>query len=240
MRARRYLAALAAFVALAGMSGCGSSGHPDASVPASPRSTAHAPAAAASVRSVCGLPGFVESGEVTAAPHVDKWGYEDQSLWPYPTSHSAGPGRTSASTGVRSCFAHTPEGALFAAANIAAMMTSPKITSNVDAVIGLFGKGPEYQRVVDSLRRKGMGPQDQNMDARAAMGGFRMLSYDATHAVVDLAYRGTSMGQSIDMSIVYRLVWSDGDWKLRSETEAPITSNVIGSLSGYVEWNEGK
>jgi hypothetical protein len=77
------------------------------------------------------------------------------------------------------------------------------------------------------------------MDSRAEMGGFRVLEYDASHAVVDLAYRGTSM-ESIDMSIVYHLVWSDGDWKLRSESEAPITSSVISSLSGYVVWNEGK
>lgn len=241
MRAKRYMAAAAALSLLAGLAGCGAAKHADSPSPTAHQSTAASkPPKAATDRSICGLPGFAASGEVTAAPHVTKWGYEDQSLWPYPTSPAIGPGETSSSSGVRSCFAHTPEGSLFAAANVAAMMTNPQITSNVDAVISFFGQGPEYQTIVHSLRSKGLGSQDQDMDSRAEMGGFRVLEYDASHAVVDLAYRGTSMGQSIDMSIVYHLVWSDGDWKLRSESEAPITSSVISSLSGYVVWNEGK
>ncbi|RBP98814.1 hypothetical protein CRD59_07115 [Bifidobacterium xylocopae] len=158
-------------------------------------------------------------------------------MWPWPSSSAYGPGRAPAS-GVRSCFAHSPEGALFAAANIAAMWTDPAIMGDADKVSSLFGKGPAYDEIVSRLHSQGLRSGRQAQDVRASMQGFRLLEYAADHASVDLGYEGSQASHSSDMSMVYMLVWSDGDWKLRSESAPPMTSAAIPSMSGYVEWRE--
>jgi hypothetical protein len=64
--------------------------------------------------SVCGLEGEKLSGTVTTAPAAE-WKFQD--VYAYPTSTTFGPGET-ARRATRSCFQHSPEGALFAAANV--------------------------------------------------------------------------------------------------------------------------
>ncbi len=90
--------------------------------PAPPTSTSAEPTTAAPTSeppeaaggaSVCGLPGEVLEGTLSAAPAAE-WAFQDTTA--YPTSPEFGPGETNAD-GVRYCFQHSPEGAVFAAAN---------------------------------------------------------------------------------------------------------------------------
>ncbi len=100
----------------------------EAAPPASDQSSSVASSAAPSPTasgvagdaSVCGLDEEVLSGTVTTAPAAT-WQYQD--VYAYPTSPTFGPGAT-APQGYRYCYQHSPDGAVFAAANM---------------TIGLFG-----------------------------------------------------------------------------------------------------
>jgi hypothetical protein len=48
-----------------------------------------------------------------------------------------------------------------------------------------------------------------------------VLAYDGDSARVDIAFRGSSNGQSVTGSAVYELVWADGDWKLDASKSEP-------------------
>lgn len=235
---RRTITALLLLAPLALTSGCGWGGQPAASSTGSsstvsPSSTS---TGATSVQpSVCGLPGSGDSTTLTTTPHVDEWRYENQTLWPYPYAKSYGPGVVK-DDGMRSCFSHDPQGALFAAANIAAMTTDQNLMSDPEHAISLFGKGSQYDRMAAKIRQLGSFPVGSASDSRGTPAGFRILDFTDSEATVDLGFVGTSAGQSVDLSIVYHLVWSDGDWKLRCEKDIPITSAVIPSFTGYTEW----
>ena len=88
----------------------------DTSAPAAP-----ATSAAAAGKSICGLPSTSETA-LGAAP-TSTWELVGKMAAPTdPTT--IGPGTTD-EDGFRSCFAHTPTGALYAAANIVALGSSP-------------------------------------------------------------------------------------------------------------------
>jgi hypothetical protein len=236
MKRRPLLAALM-LVPLTLSTACGWGGQTAAPTtkPSQPAASSSAPQSHAVQSSVCGLPGSGDQTTLAAAPHVDEWRYENQTLWPYPYSKAYGPGVV-AGNGMRSCFSHNPEGALFAASNIAAMTTDQNLMSDPDNAISMFGKGSQFDRLAAKIRQLGSFPVGSATDSRGAPAGFRMLDFTDTEATVDLGFVGTSSGQSVNLSIVYHLVWSDGDWKLRSEKDIPITSAVVPSFSGYVEW----
>jgi hypothetical protein len=178
--------------------------------------------------SVCGLGGVEVEGSVTVAPSAE-WQYQD--VYAYPVSTTAGPAETAAE-GFRYCFQHTPEGALFAAAN---------------AVV--VGFGPEDQRhafldyaLTDGVYREELLTADGAAgpsDVRASIAGFRFLAYDGDTARVDVAFQGSSGGQSVTGSVVFELVWADGDWKLDANRAEPARVAQLPDLSGYVSWSEG-
>lgn len=208
----------------------------DAAPPApdpSPTATSSAapspePSAVAGGASVCGLSGEELSGSVTTAPSAE-WRFQD--VYAFPTSPTAGPGET-APEGYPYCFQHSPEGALFAAANVA-----------------IIGFGPAEQRQAFLEYALTDGPYRDTLlnaegaaapsDVRASIAGFRMLAYDGDSARVDIAFRGSSNGQSVDGSAVLELVWSDGDWKLDASNPEPARLAELPDLSGYVSWTEG-
>ena len=82
--------------------------------------TASPSASAAAGQSICGLPASSETA-VGAAPKT-KW--ELVGTMAAPTDPKIGPGKTD-DQGIRSCFAHTTTGALYAAVNIWALGSDP-------------------------------------------------------------------------------------------------------------------
>ncbi len=92
--------------------------------PAATSSPATAPPISASDKSVCGLPGYEETGTLTAAP-ATTWTFVGTMA--APGSDQAGPGTISAD-GVRSCYAHTVDGAVLAVANIWAMGSDARLS----------------------------------------------------------------------------------------------------------------
>lgn len=207
----------------------GSEAAPPAPEPSSSATTSAAPSPEPSGgASVCGLGGERLSGKVTTAPAAE-WKFQD--VYAFPTSTTYGPGKT-AMEGYPYCFQRSPEGALFAAANVT-----------------IIGFGPADQRqafleyaLADGSYRDTLLSADgasAPSDVRAAIAGFRVLAYDGDSARVDIAFRGSSNGQSITGSAVYELVWADGDWKLDASMPEPARVAQLPDLSGYVSWTEG-
>lgn len=169
------------------------------------------------------------------APQVE-WSYQKQTLWPYPTSSELGPYHSD-SDGYRRCYAHSPSGALLAAANIAAMMTDPALMTDRDSVTKFFGRGPEYETIREKLKSETLSV-NANSGIRSELYGFRMLEASATKAIIDLGYQASADGRNLNLSIVYNLVWDDGDWKLQSEQTMPVSSSVLSSFVHYTPWRE--
>ena len=169
------------------------------------------------------------------APIVE-WKYQDQTLWPYPVSEQLGPFQSD-KDGYRHCYAHSPSGAVLAAANIAAMMTDHRIMTDADSLIKLFGKGPQYETIKEKLKSETL-THNSSSGVRAELYGFKILDAKETSAIIDLGYQASADGRNINMSIVYNLTWDDGDWKLQSESTVPISSAVLSSFVNYIPWRE--
>lgn len=178
--------------------------------------------------SVCGLDGVELSGRLSTAPAAE-WAYQDTVA--YPTSGEFGPGQTSPE-GVRYCFQHSPEGALFAATNAVAQGSDPTIAP---AWIEYFlaESAPNRSQLVTDV---GSGATS---DTRLSVAGFRLLAYDGSTARVEIAVRGAASGRAVYGSVIYNLVWEDGDWKLLpKDSSNPLQMTQLPDLSGYITWGE--
>lgn len=193
----------------------------------SPSDTETATAPAIGGASVCGLAGEKLTGSLTSAPPAE-WLFQDTTA--YPISTTFGPGATSPD-GVRSCFQHSPEGAVFAAANAVVQGSDPsRIGSWLDYFVAA---GPHRDEVLEP----GPSSDDAVQGVRVEVAGFRLLAYDGQSARVDVAVRGATGGQTVNLSMVYALVWEDGDWKLRvTDPSIPIDVANIPDLVGYIAW----
>ena len=174
--------------------------------------------------SICGLPGYADSGTIEAPPQTQ---WELVGTVAAPTDpEGAGPGKVE-SNGFRSCYAHTPEGALFAAVSYLAVASDAR---NTDRLYELLANG----EVKDQLRATPM-PAEPGAD-RLQVAGFKLNSYSAEEAVVDVAWSITSQGGSL-VSFPTVLKWEDGDWKVEIGTNGPpFAPSPLENLGGYIPW----
>jgi hypothetical protein len=178
--------------------------------------------------SICGLRGIDLEGRITIAPEAT-WDYQGTTA--YPVSSEYGPGETNAD-GVRYCFQHSPVGALFAAANAVVQSTDPEVIRPWLDYFVAAGPGR------DALLAEPGGFGDAT-GIRIRLSGFRLLRYDGASASVDIALSGATAGRITYLSMVYDLVWEDGDWKLRViDPEVPVDVAIIPSSNGYISWGE--
>lgn len=194
--------------------------------PAPPAAPSATPTADAGGASICGLDGVELTGTVTTAPDAE-WEYQD--VYAYPVSTTAGPGET-ADEGYRYCFQHTPEGALFAAANV---LVQGSALTTADAWFEyVLAPGPYRDQLVADQRST---QPTTTEGTRLSIVGFRVLAYDGTTARVDLAVRGSAQGTTLTLSGVYELVW-EGDWKVSTDMPAPMNIAPIPDTAGYTPW----
>jgi hypothetical protein len=174
-------------------------------------------------QSVCGLEGFEEDNRLTAPPVVE---WELVGTVAAPADPEVGPGEVDPD-GFRSCFAHTAEGALFAAANFVASGTDASIGPRL---IELVAPGPGR----DALANAPTGGDPSGF--RAQIAGYSIADYDNTAATVDLALN-YSTGDLVSLPL--KLVWSEGDWKLQMtpEGELPLSPSPLTNLGGYTPWS---
>lgn len=173
--------------------------------------------------SVCGLEGFEETSSLTTPPS-NEW--ELVGTMAAPVDAASGPGDVD-SAGFRSCFAHTAEGALFAAVNFVATGTDATLGPRL---VELVAPGPGR----DVL--EGQSSDGNTSNLRAQVAGYNIAAYSADNATVDLALNYSS-GQLV--SVPLKLVWADGDWKVEmtSAGELPLSPAEIQNLGGYTPWS---
>jgi hypothetical protein len=192
--------------------------------PAESSSTAAAVASTSTAgASSCGLPATSETALGTA-PET-KW--ELVGTMAAPTDPKVGPGEID-DQGIRSCFAHTPTGALYAAVNLWALGSDP---SKEPAIAErLAAKGPG--------RDAGMKAPPTTAPAstlKVQVAGFN-VSYTANQALVELAFKANNGGLA---SVRTTLLWQDGDWKgVVADSGKPLEEpRQIRDLSGFILWS---
>ncbi|MFC8523743.1 hypothetical protein [Pseudarthrobacter sp. NPDC057230] len=189
--------------------------------PSTSTSSSSSQPTATAAASVCGLPSGDQAKPATT-PADTKW--ELVGKIAAPTSPTQfGPGKTEAN-GLRSCFAHSPTGALYAAANMTALSASGK----ADLVYQqLAVPGPERDAVLKPS------PTAAPNSVTAQLAGFTFRSYEADRAVIDLAFKGAN---GTFVSIPVPLQWYEGDWKFVVPATGDTGARQLSDLSGYVEW----
>lgn len=191
---------------------------------AQPTSTPSSSVASGADKSVCGLSGFETQSSLTDAPKT-KW--ELVGTVAAPTDpKGAGPGKVE-NDGFRTCYAHTAEGALFAAVGYIAVGSDAR---NVPQLYELLADGP-----VRAQLQATPAPGDPSSD-RLQVAGFKINSYSADEATVDVAWQITSSGSEL-VSFPTVLRWEHGDWKVVIDKNGPpFAPSPLTSLGGYTPW----
>lgn len=189
-----------------------------------PKPTQTEEAIPAEAQSVCGLEGYETSGSLTAAPTVDSW--QELGLMQAPVSKSSGPG-----DGGTLCFAHTPEGALFAATTFMARSTVAE--SRVQAIQDQVLEGPGKEAAIAAG-----GDEESGTPGQMTLSAFRVGSYDGQNAAVTVVGEYVEQGEFVNIAMNYDLQWSDGDWKVRVNDDGSLIrpSQTVDSTTGYVSW----
>lgn len=175
-----------------------------------------------SAPSICGLPSGDQAKPATA-PADTKW--ELVGKIAAPTSPTQfGPGKTEAN-GLRSCFAHSPTGALYAAANVTALSGAGKARLVFDQ---LAVPSPERDALLSQ-------PEPQPTSGTTAqIAGFQIRSYDANRAVIVIAAKGSNGAL---VSVPVPLQWYGGDWKVVVPATGSTGGGQISDLSGFIPWS---
>jgi hypothetical protein len=231
--------AIAAFLALvlvaggiAAATGAFSGGGTPAAAPTSDATAAEpetptspsTPALPDGAASVCGLPGYEETSSLTQAPTVT-WSLIGTMAAPVDPQGS-GPGAQENDGQFRTCFAHTAQGALFAAINFAAAGSNP---SNHPRMYELLADG----KAKDMVQAAGSGT-DQTSSDRVQVAAFKVNAYAPDTATIDLVLKVTSAGDAL-VSQPLVLNWEHGDWKvLLTENGTQYQPSPLTSLGGYI------
>ena len=190
--------------------------------PPANQTTAASKPSTSSSASVCGLPAGDQSKPATA-PADTKW--ELVGKIAAPTSPKQyGPG-TTADNGLRSCFAHSPTGALYAGANIVILASS----GHNDLVIQhLTVDGPDRDRMLSSAS-----PPGSDTAPSFQLAGFKFTDYSGTRAVIDYGFK-VSNGTFGSLPVV--LQWDGGDWKAVPPASGQPEGKQLSDLGGYIPW----
>lgn len=188
-----------------------------------PAAPAPAPAAPDDGGSYCGLPPGDQQVPVVP-PEATSW--ELVGAMAAPTAPEHGPGVVEES--LRSCYARSPLGALYAATGFLAAASDPAL--RLRAVQQLTAAGEGRDRALDLL--EGADPGGAGSGLQVA--GFTFLNYDQAVAVVDVA-------MSVDATAVHLPVtvrWEGGDWKVAlPATGQPFEAIApLPNLTGYAPW----
>lgn len=181
-------------------------------------------ASAAAGKSVCGLPSSKETALGTAPK--SKWDLLGTMAVPTDPS-TAGPG-TVGKDGLRSCFAQSPTGALYATVNIWASSFNGYAKQ---VYLELSADSPSRDKAVQAIKEGkdvsgGTSPKVQ-------IAGFIIHSYTPETAVVELAIKSNDGGYGAFSTSV---LWEDGDWKLDIPPAGGGAVRQISDLSSFIPW----
>jgi hypothetical protein len=175
--------------------------------------------------SICGLAAGDQSIPTTAPPETE---WELVGKVAAPTSPEVGPGDIDG-TGLRTCFAHSPVGALFATANIYAQGADAALA--VPSLEYFVLDGPGKAVAIATAREAGA-----SGGGGIQVVGFKVVEYAEGEATIDVAFRNSSGGLASLPTVVR---WDAGDWRLvvQDNGQAPIPPKQLTSLAGYIAWS---
>ena len=180
-------------------------------------------------KSVCGLSGSSET-TLGSAPK-SKWELVGRMATPT-DPETFGPGVTDES-GFRSCFAHSPTGALYAAMNVAALGStgSPELVAKLADRLLVPGTGRDA-----AMQEASANVSSAGNNTTIQVRGFIIKSYTPSEADIDLAFE-TNNGALGHSTLSMR--WIDGDWKVKPADDGVTFSSVsqLHDLSGFVLWS---
>lgn len=176
----------------------------------------------ATAESVCGLPSGNQAKPATT-PTDTKWELVGKIAAPTAPAEF-GPGKTEAN-GLRSCFAHSPTGALYAASNVAVLSATGKARLVYEQ---LAVPSPERDALLDQPE------PEETSSVTAQIAGFQIRSYDTDRAVIAIAAKGSNGAL---VSVPVPLQWHGGDWKVVVPATGSTGGGQISDLSGYIPWS---
>jgi hypothetical protein len=163
------------------------------------------------------------------APSAVSWQFEADML--IPLQQQGGPAVTDRS-GVRSCFAHSPTGAVLAAMVVLGQIRNPDLTADVLAT--RIAPGPGRTR---ALRATRVSTTPRNEGQVTQFTGFKVFDYQPDRAILAIAVQ---LGDSQLASLPVTMVWSQGDWKAVLQEDGSfngqVAPDVLASLDGYVRF----
>lgn len=145
-----------------------------------------------------------------------------------PFIDGVGPG---VSEGISHCFAHSPSGAVLAAANFMVWFSS--MQDLPDVTEALVASGEDRDRLVALIESEWGG----QTGSPVAIHGYQYEDRGPDHALVVLAVSTVSAPTDL-VAWPVPLVWQDGDWKVIAPVNNSWGESVITSLQveGFVEW----
>ena len=186
--------------------------------------TASPSATAGAGKSVCGLLPSTETA-LGAAPK-SKWDLLGTMAVPSDPS-TAGPG-TVGKDGLRSCFAQSPTGALYATANIWAASFNGYAKQ---VYLELSADSPSRDKAVQAIKEgRNVGGETS---PKVQIAGFIIHSYTPGTAVVELAIKSADGGYG---AFSTSLLWENGDWKLDMPAAGGGAVRPISDLSSFIPW----
>jgi hypothetical protein len=161
------------------------------------------------------------------APLAVTWQFEADML--IPLQQEGGPAVTDR-TGVRSCFAHSPTGAVLAAMVLLGQIRNPQLTDYVLAKRVVPGPGRNRAaveaRTITTPRNLGQVPQ---------FTGFKVIDYLPNRAIMSIAVQVDDRNVA---ALLVTMAWSGGDWKAVLQDDGSfngaVAPEVLQSLDGFV------
>ena len=181
--------------------------------------------------SVCGLDA-TGGTTLTEPPEDVEW--EAIGAIYAPSSEKHGPGTVDPETGVRSCYSHTPEGALLATTNMLTASSDPELLLETTRKLGVESPGKEV--AIGGLQERVA--EGDNSSVPVQIAGFRLLSYTGDKATVEVVAAVDDGTEKIYITTAGDLVWNEGDWRFQFQDDGsggPVSGRVS-DLSGYIEW----
>ena len=149
-----------------------------------------------------------------------------------PWSASAGPATVHGD--IAACFAHSPLGALLAAAQLPyRVLYSPQWLAVLD---GMTVPNAGQQFVVREMRAARQTPYTPTPEDQIdQIAGFQVVSYDGDTAVIDLVERSENGAMGV---APFTVQWVNGDWRLVLQPSGSDSgpAQSVSSTVGYVAW----
>jgi hypothetical protein len=151
-----------------------------------------------------------------------------------PSSEEHGPGTVDESTGVRSCYSHTPEGALLSVANMLASSNDPQLLLDTTQALALDGPGKDIN--IGQIRQR-IAENDASTTP-VQIAGFRLLSYTGDKASVEVVAAADDGSEKTYITSSADMVWQDGDWRFvfRDNGDTGPVAGQVSDLNGYITW----